>query len=60
MRLLQIPYEVRRGLQRRLRDGRYESLRALARELAEQGFPITKSALWRHRQRLIAGLEIIW
>lgn len=60
MRLLRFPTDVRREVQRRLRAGRYESLRALAHELAERGYPITKSALARHRQRLISGEEVIW
>ena len=59
MRLRQLPLEAKRELQRRLLRGDYLSLRALARELTERGTPIGKSALARHRQRLVSGAEQI-
>lgn len=58
-RLRQFPLEVKREVQRRLRDGKYESLRALSAELAQRGYRIGKSALARHRSRILQGLEEI-
>lgn len=58
-RLRTFPIELKRDVQRRLRDGRYESLRSLAAELTGRGYPIGKSALARHRQRLRDGIEEI-
>jgi len=58
-RLRQFPLEVKREVQRRLTRGEYQSLRAFSRELHQRGYYIGKSALARHRQRLLAGLETI-
>jgi len=58
-RLRRFPQAVKREVQRRLVRGDYESLRAFSRELHERGYHIGKSALARHRQRLLAGLEQI-
>ena len=58
-RLRRFPYVVKREVQQRLMQGNYESLRAFSKELHQRGYSIGKSALARHRQRLLAGLELI-
>ena len=58
-RLRRFPYEVKCEVQQRLKGGDYESLRALSQELRERGYFIGKSALARHRQRLLSGQEQI-
>ncbi len=58
-RLRQLPLEVKREVQRRLLKGDFQSLRAFSAELATRGYQIGKSALARHRQRLLQRLEVI-
>ena len=52
-RLRLFPAEVRREVEHRLLRGEYQSLRSLSAELAERGFRLGKSALFKHRQRLL-------
>lgn len=58
-RLRQFPLEVKREVQRRLLKGDYDSLCALSAELTARGYKIGKSALARHRQRILQGIEEI-
>lgn len=58
-RLRRFPLDVKREVQRRLLHGDYDSLRSFAAELAERGYQLGKSALARHRQRLLSRDEKI-